>query len=368
MNRTYRAALYLAALVAITVTFAPNAFSGDQFGENHYILCDKDYPCPAGRAKIAAPAFRIENLYSNKGGWFQFIELRENSTDGKVTPLAGSVITVKHGDVVKRYVIPSDPPAGFPAGGSLLITNFADWSDDNWGPVPAVPPDYVMPDRFLPANGGTIDLDGQDPWTFDALPNDGSTKLLRSGTTAPADGQSFALGNFRVHVEFDNAIEYYNAALGHYFITASAPDFDAIESGRITGWQATGYSLGVLTVPIAKYCCSMWGEVAVPVCRFYIPPAQGDSHFFSAIAHECTDVATKFPSFVLEAKSDFFVILADKDTGVCPFPFIPVYRLWNQRADTNHRYIVDDLARRAEMIAQGWLPEGFGPLAVAWCQ
>ena len=75
------------------------------------------------------------------------------------------------------------------------------------------------------------------------MPTDGSTKLLRAGTTAPASVQSYALGSGRVHVEFDNAIEYYNAALGHYFITASASDFDAIESGRITGWQATGYSL-----------------------------------------------------------------------------------------------------------------------------
>ncbi len=40
-----------------------------------------------------------------------------------------------------------------------------------------------MPERFLPTDGGTIDLNGQDPWTFDALPTDGSTKLLRSGET-----------------------------------------------------------------------------------------------------------------------------------------------------------------------------------------
>jgi hypothetical protein len=368
MNGTYRAALYVTALVALVATFAPKAISSDLSGDNHYILCGKDNACPANIGNGSPAAFRIESLYSNLGGWFQFIELRENSADGVVTPLAGSVITVKHGDLVKRYVIPSDAPAGFSAGGTLLLSNIADWSNDDWGPVPAAPPDYVMPDRLLPTDGGTIDLDGQDPWTFDALPADGSTKLLRTGATAPATGQSFALGSVRVHVEFDSATEYYNAALGHYFVSASEPDIDAIESGRIKNWQATGYSMAVFTVPMPKYCCSMYGQVAVPVCRFYIPPAQGDSHFFSAIAQECTEVAAKFPSFVLESAAAFFVVLPDKDTGACPWPFQPVYRLWNQRADTNHRYIVNDLARRMEMIEQGWLPEGFGPAGVAWCQ
>ena len=80
-----------------------------------------------------APAYRIESVYSNLGGWFQYIELRENSADGKVTPLAGSVITVRHGDVIKQFVIPNDPPAGFPAGGTLVISNVDDWSDDDSG-------------------------------------------------------------------------------------------------------------------------------------------------------------------------------------------------------------------------------------------
>jgi len=319
-------------------------------------------------ATSVAASYRIESLYSNLGGWFQYIELRENSADGRVTPLAGSVITVRHGDVVKRYVISTDPPVAFPAGGSLLISNVSDWSSDDFGPEPAAPPDYVMPERFLPTDGGTIDLDGQDPWTFDALPSDGSTALLRSGATAPAGGVSFALGPFRVHVEFDNAIEYYAASLDHYFITASEPDIDAIESGRIKGWQSTGYSLAALTVPIPHYCCSTYGQIAVPVCRFYIPPPLGDSHFFSAFAEECDQVAARFPSFVLETRNAFYVYLPDKETGNCPYPFRPVYRVWNQRADTNHRYImVDDLALRTQMVEQGWLPEGYGPVGVAWC-
>ncbi len=371
MKRIFLTALCIASLFAVAAAFAPNAIALDNSlpGQNHYILCDKGAGCSQGiGGAVSAAAYRIESVYSNLSGWFQYIELRENSADGKVTPLAGAVITVRHGDVIKQFVIPSDPPAGFPAGGALIITTIDDWSDDSWNAVSTRPPDYVMPERLVPTDGGTIDLNGQDPWTFNALPTDGSTMLLRSGDTAPAGGQSFALGRFWVHIEYDGAREYYNAARDHYFVTASEPDIDAIESGRTKGWQETAFGLGVLTVPRATYCCSMYGQVAVPVCRYYIPPESGDSHFFSASAQECAEVAAKFPSFVRETDEAFFVIAADKDTGVCPVPFRPVYRLWNQRADTNHRYIVDDLARRMDMMQKGWVPEGYGPTGVAWCQ
>jgi len=171
-----------------------------------------------------------------------------------------------------------------------------------------------------------------------------------------------------VVIEYTNVIEYYNATLDRHFLTTSAPDIDAIELGRVNGWTPTGYELGALTVPIPSHCCSTYGQVAVPVCRFYIPPALGDSHFYSAFAEECDAVIAQFPSFMLETRAAFYVYLPDRATGDCRPPFVPVYRLWNQRLDTNHRYILQDLARRNQLLAQGWLPEGYGPTGVAWCQ
>jgi hypothetical protein len=46
----------------------------------------------------------------------------------------------------------------------------------------------------------------------------------------------------------------------------------------------------------------------------------------------------------------------------------PVYRLYNngQGGAPNHRYTID-LTVRAQMIAQGWVPEGRGPNAVEMC-
>ena len=306
-------------------------------------------------APPAAGSYHIESLYSDLSGFAQNIELREDSVDGNITPLAGSIITVRHGDIVKRFVIPTDPPAGFPAGGTLLVSTIDD-----------LPPDYVMPELFLPTDGGTIDLDGQDPWTFEPLPTNGTTKLLRSGATAPAMVHSFASGTWVMFFEFTNVIEYYALALDHYFMSGSQPDIDALESGRIPGWVETGYQLGALTVPIPQYCCSTYGQVAVPVCRFYIPPP-ANSHFFSAFAEECDAITAKFPSLVLETATAFYVYLPNAATGECPYPFRPVYRVWNQRVDTNHRFISDDLDRRLQMLAKGWVPEGRGPLGVAWC-
>ena len=307
-----------------------------------------------GLATHAGASYHIESLYSDQSGFAQNIELREDSVDGKITPLAGSVITVRRGDIVKRLVIPSDPPAAFPAGGTLLLSTIDDLT-----------PDYVLPDLFLPTDGGTIDLDGGEPWTFKSLPTDGTTKLVRSGAIESAVVESFASGRFFMFFEFTNAVEYYAPALDHYFISGSQPDIDAIESGRFAGWVETGLDLGGLTVPIPQYCCSTYGQVAVPVCRFYIPPP-ADSHFFSAFAEECDAISAKFPSLILETTSAFYVYLPNATTGVCPTPFRPVYRVWNQRADTNHRFIADDLVRQ-EMLAKGWVPEGRGPAGVAWC-
>jgi hypothetical protein len=279
----------------------------------------------------------------------------------------GSIITVRHGEVVKQYVIPTNPPADFPAGGLLLISSVADWSSDDFGPEPPAPPDYVIPEMFLPTDGGTIDLDGQDAWTFVSLPTDGSTELLRSGGTALASGQSFALGWLRVHVEFTDVIEYYAPSLDHYFMSGSEPDIDAIESERMAGWVETGRELAGLTVSTPQYCCSTYGQVAVPVCRFYIPPPAGPSHFFSAFSEECDAIVATFSSLVLETRTAFYVYLPNGATGECPYPFRPVYRVWNQRVDTNHRYISDDLDLRQQMLVRGWIAEGHGPLGVAWC-
>jgi hypothetical protein len=92
----------------------------------------------------------------------------------------------------------------------------------------------------------------------------------------------------------------------------------------------------------------------------------GDSHFYSALPTECDQVRAKYPFFVYESGNAFYVYLPDTSIGVCPQGTIPVYRVWNKRVDTNHRYTTGRSVRDA-MIALGWIAEGYGVDAVAMC-
>ena len=152
-------------------------------------------------------------------------------------------------------------------------------------------------------------------------------------------------------------VEYYHAALDHYFVSALAADIAALDSGKLAGWARTGRTFNA-------YADAAPGTS--PVCRFYLPPAVGDSHFYSASPAECAEVAAKFPAFVLEATAVMHIGLPDPDTGDCQEGLVRVYRLWNARADSNHRYTADP-AERAAMVARGYVAEGYGPDATIMC-
>ncbi|HEX6137028.1 MAG TPA: hypothetical protein VF059_05190 [Casimicrobiaceae bacterium] len=158
-------------------------------------------------------------------------------------------------------------------------------------------------------------------------------------------------------------VEYYHAALDHYFITPLANEIDALDSGRTAGWTRTGLAFDGSLSP---------GAATSPVCRFYIPPEHGDSHFLSASPAECASVLASIPvdpnfsGYVYETAAEFYIALPNAASGACPAGTAPVYRLWNHRADSNHRYTAD-AATRAAMLARGYVPEGYGPLGVAMC-
>ena len=102
----------------------------------------------------------------------------------------------------------------------------------------------------------------------------------------------------------ERVVEFYNATLDHYFISARQADIEALDSGRFAGWSRTGATFDVYPSFVSG---------TSPVCRFYLPPALGDSHFLSASPVECADVAARFPGVVLEDARIMYV-------GRCPTP------------------------------------------------
>ena len=158
------------------------------------------------------------------------------------------------------------------------------------------------------------------------------------------------------------AIEYFDAFLGHYFITTLASEQAALDAGAIAGWKRTGawftaYAPGQGSADGAR-----------AVCRYYGRPEAGlDTHFYSASASECAAVAQRFPdAWILESAELFDVALPDQASGECVPGHLPVYRLWNGGASSNHRYTTDASTRRS-MIAAGWIAEGYGGSGIAMC-
>lgn len=151
------------------------------------------------------------------------------------------------------------------------------------------------------------------------------------------------------------AIEYYREEADHYFVTASLDEQVALDEGRFPGWGRTGLSFRVLPR-------SLPGSTAV--CRFYLPPASGGSHFYGRDPVECAAAQIAHPEFLLESTAVFSIYLPA--AGKCVPGTTPIYRVFNGRRDANHRYTSSRDVRDA-MVSQGWVAEGEGPDIVAMC-
>ena len=153
-------------------------------------------------------------------------------------------------------------------------------------------------------------------------------------------------------------VEYYNASLDHYFITASADEINKLDTGFFKGWVRTGFRF-------LAYAGQSVG--ANPVCRFYMRPEVGDSHFYSGDPFECVETQRKYANaWIYESPSVFFIPLPNASTGACPVGTRPIWRFFNTIA-TNHRYTAEVAVRDALRRTAGWVAEGYGPDQVIMC-
>ena len=213
-------------------------------------------------------------------------------------------------------------------------------------------------------NAGVLTSLTIQPINSIALQADGN--LILGGSVPDArDRSTFALQRYVSGPMA--AIEYYNASLDHYFITMNPQEVGDLDLGVFPGWARTGLSF--LTFGSAA---AATGTSANPVCRIYIPPQHGNSHFFSADPVECAiargkiDTDPNFSGYVEETPNAFYIGLPDKATGACAANTTSVYRLWNQAPASNHRYTTSVVVKN-QMIANGWVAEGYGPDAVDMC-
>jgi len=159
---------------------------------------------------------------------------------------------------------------------------------------------------------------------------------------------TFAFGNTPPVVEF------YNATLDHYFMTAEPLEATAIDNGAAgPGWIRTGLTF------------NPGGDT--PVCRFYgsINPGP-NSHFYTAFATECTSLqqlalVTPITSPRWNFESIAFNTGIPLPGGGCSTGSVPVYRAFNdgpaQGKESNHRYSTS-LAAINDVVARGWKSEG----------
>jgi lysyl endopeptidase len=154
------------------------------------------------------------------------------------------------------------------------------------------------------------------------------------------------------------AVEFYNEGLDHFFITTDANEINLLDTGVLRGWVRTGIRFLAYNVPTAG---------TNPVCRFYLRPEVGDSHFYSGDPNECAQTLARFgASWIYESPSVFYIALPNLVTGACPPGTLPVWRFFNT-ATTNHRYTPEVTIRDELRSDPRWLPEGYGPDSVIMC-
>ena len=303
---------------------------------------------------------RLAKIYSTVDGINQYIELEIVKVgDSTRIVLDGRTMTVRDKRGTVR-VFPLGPPNTAPSmdirkRSHILLSSIIDGL--------SFFADITMP-PLLPIDGGTITIDGMDEFAYGRLPEDGAHALARDGSIVKADFEHWG----PVQIYQTQVTEFHNAALDHYFVTNRADEIEALMQGVVPGWEPTGKTLFAFT--------RSFSEPLGPACRYLLMRPGTYSHFFSLDRDECNGLAGGEGN-VLESSAAFHAGVPAN--GDCPEVItryvggdtftnrpLPVYRLWNGKADANHRYVTS-LADRDAMIARGWISEGSGPQGVSMC-
>jgi hypothetical protein len=92
-----------------------------------------------------------------------------------------------------------------------------------------------------------------------------------------------------------------------------------------------------------------------------------NTHFYSMFESECSAIFDLWPGYwMLESQDVFEIYAPHPETGDCLPGTTPVYRLYDNRPDANHRYTTS-IQTVQDMVSKGWIPEGYGQRSVGMC-
>jgi len=336
--------------------------------KNHYILAQPCYPAPFG-----LETFRIRQLYSSQDGEFQFVELENTVPTNGSARLAGARLSVtdRRGRT-KTIHFDADLSVGRMGGQRVAIASepFDELLREDYPYSGAQKADFTIPVRFLPTDGGTIVLAGADSWTYERLPTDGATSLMRSGEevfglATNFDGEQFTAGYYNLTVR-----EFRHKRTGEYFLTGSEPELDQLLRPD-SGWETTGGYFSSRSIVEDRFLSRVFGAPQ-PVCRFRTTEEHGNAQLF-VLAAECELIAEEWPDFTLELTAAFHAWQPDERSGACPtarrpgsgMELKPLYRL--HRYETNELRYTTKPAVRDLLEREGWIVEGWGTERTAMC-
>ena len=314
--------------------------------------------------------WEIADAFSVADGSIQFVVLSFAVFTGaapQLPALAGQTLIAGDGTTEHTYTFPSNVihyygDNGFDAGpcegnsesacGSHVLVATKGFADLN-----AVTPDFVVPNGFLFPSGFV--RFGASEYRYAALPTANAAMPIVSALAIDNAGGLVPFTAFDgLPLGVNPIIEYHNAGLDDYFLTAYPREIQELDSRSPPDWQRTGRSFPAWTSTFSTVALSPAN--AAFVCRLWL----GDSHFYSTSWSECSQAARR-PGSSLETYTAFLAALPNVDTGACPAGQVPLYRLWNPRG-SSHRYTTD-AGVRDEMLTRGWILEGYGPDNVAMC-
>ena len=137
-------------------------------------------------AQAAFHTWQLREIYTDASGNLQFIEMF--CPDSGQTFVNGQQISVTSGGTTHTFTLNSGLPGG---GDSLNHALLFGTSGAQAAGAPA--PNYVIPNGFLFAGGGTISFFGANSGSYTALPTDGVlSRTWATGVNAVNNPQNFA--------------------------------------------------------------------------------------------------------------------------------------------------------------------------------